>query len=149
MIYSPPPCTYFTEPTVIPYDQALLSLWGDETSGQVAGWFCVSSEEIHALVFALPPGGRYQRSEDYQAVYVGDICYYVLQGTWTLHNPETGEVVVAEAGTWEVYAPPPAKGGGVAYAKTRPNLRCAMAAMRYQGAGQRVKVISRPNTPCK
>jgi hypothetical protein len=87
MLYSPPPCTYFTEPTVIRHDQALLKLWGDETSGQVADWFYLSSEEIHALVFALPPGGRYQRSEGYRTVYAGDICYYVLQGTLTLHNP--------------------------------------------------------------
>lgn len=144
MTYRPPPRTYFTEPTVIRRDQALLSLWGDETSGQVSDWFYVSSEEIHALVFALPPGGRYQHSEDYRTVYRGDVCYYVLQGELTLHNPESGEVVVAQAGEavffqtdawhygynfgnqelkiWEVYAPPPAKGGGIAYAKTRPNL---------------------------
>jgi quercetin dioxygenase-like cupin family protein len=144
MTYRPPPRTHFTEPTLIRYDQAIRSLWGDEDSGQVSDWFYVSSEEIHALVFALRPGGHYRHSEQYRTVYSGDVCYYVLQGTLTLHNPETGEVQVANAGEaaffqtdawhhgynfgeqelkiWEVYAPPPARGGGIAYAQTRPNL---------------------------
>src|SRR5262249_6310169 len=73
-----------------------------------------------------------------------DEVLHVLQGTFVLANPETGEVVRAEPGesvffrrdTWhhgfsygteelrvlELFAPPPATGSSGAYARTRPYL---------------------------
>ena len=95
-------------------------------------------------MFGLPPGGVFRHSESFRTVFAADELLHVLQGTLVLANPETGEVVRADAGesvffrrdTWhhafaygdeplrvlELFAPPPATGTSGAYARTRPYL---------------------------
>jgi quercetin dioxygenase-like cupin family protein len=134
----------FEEPTHVPYASVTRHLWGDEASGQVPDWIYVSSDKIHHLVFALPPGGRFQHSESFRTVFAADELLYVLEGAVAFANPETGEVVPTVAGeavffrrdTWhhafnvgagavrvlEFFAPPPATGASSTYARTKEYL---------------------------
>ena len=134
----------FDGPTAIPYSAAVRYLWGDDVSGEVSDWIYASTELIHMLVWALPPGGRCLHSDTHRTVFGADVTYVVLGGTLVLANPETGEVKVAETGeavlfrrdTWhhifshgldqlrvlEFFAPPPSTGTSRKYAQTRPPL---------------------------
>jgi quercetin dioxygenase-like cupin family protein len=144
MTYKPSPRPAFDEPTAIRAQDAVRHVWGDADSGFVQDWIYVSSDRIHALVFGLPPGGSFRHSQSFRTVFAADELLHVLRGTLVLANPETGEVVRAEAGesvffrrdTWhhgfsygdeelrvlELFAPPPAMGSSGAYAQTRPYL---------------------------
>jgi quercetin dioxygenase-like cupin family protein len=148
MGYKPSPRPSFDGPTAIRAADAVRHAWGDEESGLVEDWIYVSSERIHAIVFGLPPGGAFRHSESFRTVFAADELLHVLQGTLVLANPETGEVVRAEAGesvffrrdTWhhgfsygddplrvlEYFAPPPATGTSGAYAATRPFLEASV-----------------------
>ncbi|HEX6724862.1 MAG TPA: cupin domain-containing protein [Gaiella sp.] len=130
---------------------AVRHTWGDEEAGFVEDWIYVSSQQIHAIVFGLEPGGAFRHSESFRTVFAADELLYVLQGTLVLANPETGEVVRAEPGesvffrrdTWhhgfsygdeplrvlELFAPPPATGTSGAYARTRPYLAQSLYAV--------------------
>ena len=131
-------------PTVIRPPDVTHHLWGDEEAGYVGDEVLVSSGELHALIFTLPPGGRFGHSQRNRTVFGADEVYYVLDGVLVLANPETGQLCRAEPGdavffrkdTWhhgfsrsskplrvlEVFAPPPAAGMSSAYAATRPYL---------------------------
>ena len=134
----------FDGPTAIPYGAAIRYLWGDDVSGEVSDWIYASTDLIHMLVWALPPGGKCLHSDTHRTVFGADVTYVVLGGTLVLANPETGEVKVAEVGeavlfrrdTWhhifshgleqlrvlEFFAPPPSTGTSRKYAQTRPPL---------------------------
>jgi len=134
----------FDGPAAIPYRMVTRFLWGDETSGEVSDWIYASTDLIHMLVFALPPGGRCLHSDAHRTVFGADVTYVVIGGTLVLANPENGEVKVAESGeaiffrrdTWhhifshgadqlrvlEFFAPPPSTGTSRKYAQTRPLL---------------------------
>jgi len=144
MGYRPSPRPSFDAPTAIRAADAVRHTWGDEEAGFVEDWIYVSSERIHVIVFALPPGGAFRHSDSFRTVFAADELLHVLQGTLVLANPESGEVVRAEPGesvffrrdTWhhgfsygedelrvlEFFAPPPATGTSGAYAQTRPYL---------------------------
>ena len=144
MGYKPSPRPSFEVPTVLRADEVVRHTWGDEAAGFVEDWIYVSSQLIHAIVFGIPPGGRFTHSESFRTVFAADELLYVLQGTLVLANPENGEIVRAEPGesvffrrdTWhhgfsygdeplrvlEFFAPPPATGTSGAYAQTRPYL---------------------------
>jgi quercetin dioxygenase-like cupin family protein len=150
MGYQPSPRPPFEGPPVIRAADAVRHTWGDEEAGFVEDWIYVSSQRIHAIVFALPPGGAFRHSESFRTVFAADELLYVLQGTLVLANPETGEVVRAEPGesvffrrdTWhhgcsygdeplrvlELFAPPPATGTSGAYARTQPYLEQSLYA---------------------
>lgn len=145
---SPPaagsPRPTFDGPATIPYSSAVRFLWGDDISGEVSDWIYASTDLIHMLVWALPPGGKCLHSDTHRTVFGADVTYFVLGGKLVLANPETGEVRVAEAGevvlfrrdTWhhifshgldqlrvlEFFAPPPSTGTSRKYAQTRPPL---------------------------
>ena len=134
----------FDGPTAIPYSAATRYLWGDDVSGEVSDWIYASTDLIHMLVWALPPGGKCLHSDTHRTVFGADVTYFVLSGTLVLANPETGEVKVATTGeavlfrrdTWhhifshgveqlrvlEFFAPPPSTGTSRKYAQTRPAL---------------------------
>jgi quercetin dioxygenase-like cupin family protein len=134
----------FDGPAAIPYSAAIRYLWGDDISGEVSDWIYASTDLIHMLVWALPPGGKCLHSDTHRTVFGADVTYVVLGGTLVLANPETGEVKVAEVGeavlfrrdTWhhifshgleqlrvlEFFAPPPSTGTSRKYAQTRPPL---------------------------
>lgn len=144
MSYAPSPRPTFVSPTAIPYASVTRHLWGDDESGEVADWIYVSSDQIHQLVFALPPGGAFQHSDAYRTIFAADEVLYVLSGTMVLANPETGEVHRIAPGeaaffrrdTWhhawnwgtddlrvlELFSPPPSQGTSGSYARTKPLL---------------------------
>jgi len=142
--YRPSPRPSYDAPTLVREADAVRHTWGDEEAGLVDDLIYVSSQQLHTIVFALPPGGAFRHSESFRTVFAADELLHVLQGTLVLANPETGEVVRAEPGesvffrrdTWhhgfsygadelrvlEFFAPPPATGTSGAYAQTRPYL---------------------------
>jgi quercetin dioxygenase-like cupin family protein len=144
MGYKPSPRPSFDEPTVLRADEVVRHTWGDTDAGLVEDWIYVSSQLIHAIVFGMPPGGKFTHSESFRTIFAADELLYVVQGTLVLANPETGEIVRAEPGesvffrrdTWhhgfsygneplrvlEFFAPPPATGTSGAYAQTQPYL---------------------------
>jgi quercetin dioxygenase-like cupin family protein len=144
MGYRPSPRPSFEAPTAIREADAVRHTWGDEEAGLVEDLIYVSSELVHAIVFALTPGAAFRHSDSFRTVFAADELLHVLQGTLVLANPETGDVVRAEPGesvffrrdTWhhgfsygdeplrvlEFFAPPPATGTSGAYARNRPYL---------------------------
>jgi mannose-6-phosphate isomerase-like protein (cupin superfamily) len=144
MGYAASPRPTFSGPAHIPYEAVTRHLWGDQVSGEVSDWIYVSSDKIHQLLFALPPGGAFRHSEDFRTIFAADEVFYVLSGVMLLANPETGEVqrvmpgeaVFFRRDTWhhafnysteplhvlEIFAPPPAQGTSGSYARTKPNL---------------------------
>lgn len=119
-------------------------IWGDHEACEVADWIYASTQQIHALVFGLPPGGAFRHSPEFRTVFGADEVLTVLRGRMVLANPETGEVQLVETGgsiafgqdTWhhafahgteelrvlELFAPPPSTGSSGPYARTRPYL---------------------------
>jgi mannose-6-phosphate isomerase-like protein (cupin superfamily) len=142
--YKPSPRPTFDAPAAIPYGAVTRHLWGDEDAGEVADWIYVSSDRIHQLVYALPPGGSFRHSDEFRTVFAADVVYYVLSGVLVIANPGTGEVQRLEPGeaaffrrdTWhhafnystdplrvlEFFAPPPSQGTSGAYARAQPLL---------------------------
>jgi quercetin dioxygenase-like cupin family protein len=135
----------FDQPTAITRTAVTRHLWGDDISGCVSDLIYASTNSIHALVFGLPAGGRFEHSEEFRTVFGADELFQVLAGTMVLANPETGEVTRVPTGgyvffrkdTWhhayahgaeplrvlEIFAPPPASGTSGAYARTKPLLQ--------------------------
>ena len=92
------PFSRLREPRLLRYQDVPLVLWGDTTSGQVCDWFYATSDKIHFIMFSLRPGAYWRKSDAVKPVWDPDVAFYVLQGSLTLHNPETGEVYVADQG---------------------------------------------------
>ena len=110
-------------------------------------WIYASTEQVHMLVFGLPPGGAFRHSEDFRTIFAADELLHVLEGVLVIADPETGEVQRAGAGesvffrrdTWhhafalgpeplrvlELFAPPPAAGASSAYARAQPYLEAS------------------------
>jgi quercetin dioxygenase-like cupin family protein len=141
----PSPRPSYDKPTAIPYSEATLHLWGDQEAGYVEDRVFVSSDRIHQLELSLPPGGRFQHSDQNRTIFAADEFYYVLEGTLVIANPATGEVQRARTGegvffrrdTWhhgynydatrrlrvlEFFAPPPSQGTSSTYARTKDNV---------------------------
>jgi mannose-6-phosphate isomerase-like protein (cupin superfamily) len=144
MSYAPSPRPNFDVPTHIPYRNVTRHLWGEPASGNVSDWIYVSSEQIHQLVFGLPPGASFRHSNEFRTIFAADEVLTVLSGTLAIMNPENGEVQIVEKDssvffrrdTWhhamnysteslrvlELFAPPPSQGTSGSYAKTKNNL---------------------------
>lgn len=144
------PRPVFDQPHVVTMDNVTRHLWGDAESGHVGDEVLLSTDTLHALVFTLPPGGRFGHSPDNRTVFAADEVYVVLEGTIGVIDPEIGQVVRASAGegvffrrdTWhhgvnwgtgpvrvlEFFSPPPATGASSAYAKTVPYLESPLHA---------------------
>jgi mannose-6-phosphate isomerase-like protein (cupin superfamily) len=58
-------------------------------------WNMVSSDRMVFGIFQVPPGGTYGPPTD---VHVGDEVYYILNGTLTEFNPETGQCLEVKKG---------------------------------------------------
>ena len=145
MGYRPSPRPAFDAPTAIREGDAVHHVWGDEEAGFVDDRIYVSSQLIHAIVFALPPGGAFRHSDSFRTVFAADESCSTCsraprprepgdrRGPWA----EPGESVFFRRDTWhhgfaygdeplrvlEFFAPPPATGTSGAYARTRPYLQ--------------------------
>jgi quercetin dioxygenase-like cupin family protein len=93
----------FGGPTAVRRADGQRFLWGDERSGQVADVIYGRGERISAVTFDLGPGHWFGTSETWKPLYDQHRFYYVVHGTLAIHDPETGDVAVAQAGeavTW-------------------------------------------------
>lgn len=140
----PTPRPHFDEPRLIRREDAGHHVWGDEEGGFVTDRVISSSDQLHVLEFELPPGGRFGHTAENPTLFAADVAYVCVAGTLALADPETGETVLAPAGsgiyfgrdTWhhgyalgaetsraiEFMSPPPARGAASSYGKTRPLL---------------------------
>ncbi len=144
MGYSPSPRPTFDRPTALPFAEVVKHTWGDGGAGLVDDWIYVSSDLLHTIVFGMEPGRCFRHSEDFRTIFGADEVLHVLQGTFVIANPETGEVHRVEPGesvffrkdTWhhgfsygtdpvrvlEFFAPPPSTGTSGPYARTKEYL---------------------------
>ncbi len=144
MGYKPSPRPTFERPTALPFSEVVRHTWGDGGTGLVDDWIYVSSGLLHTIVFGMDPGGCFRHSEDFRTIFGADEVLHVLEGTFVIANPETGEVYRLEPGesvffrknTWhhgfsygaeplrvlEFFAPPPSTGTSGPYARTREYL---------------------------
>jgi gentisate 1,2-dioxygenase len=86
------------EPTLIRYSEAVRFLWGDEKSGQVSDWIYGSGARIASFMFSLRPGAYFKLSDTWKPLYDQHRLYYVYQGNLVIHDPEHGDVAVANEG---------------------------------------------------
>ena len=141
----PTPRPTYDEPTRLAAGDNTRHIWGDAQSGFVIDRVHLSSELLHVLEFALPPGGRFGHSPENPTIFAADELLYVLDGELLLSDPSTGETQRIEAGdaafferdTWhhgraggdrgvrvlEFFSPTPATGASSAYARQQPYLQ--------------------------
>lgn len=77
------------KPAVITRDKVVTEIYPPDkpyTSNIV--WLYASTDKLSSGVFMLPPGARFAPPD----VHDGDEVYYILKGTLTVLNPETGGV---------------------------------------------------------
>lgn len=144
MGYKPSPRPTFDRPTALPFTDVVRHTWGNPEAGLVDDWIYVSSDLLHTIVFGMEPGGCFRHTEDFRTIFGADEVLHVLQGTFVIANPETGEVLRVESGesvffqkdTWhhgfsygavpvrvlEFFAPPPSTGTSGPYARTKEYL---------------------------
>ncbi len=144
MGYKPSPRPTFDRPTALPFADVTRHTWGNPEAGLVEDWIYVSSDLLHTIIFGLDPGRSFRHSEDFRTIFGADEVLHVLQGTFVIANPETGEVLRVEEGesvffrkdTWhhgfsygaepvrvlEFFAPPPSTGTSGPYARTKEYL---------------------------
>ena len=144
MGYKPSPRPTFDRPTALPFAGVTRHTWGNPEAGLVDDWIYVSSGLLHTIVFGMEPGKCFRHSEDFRTIFGADEVLHVLEGTFVIANPETGEVLRVEPGesvffrkdTWhhgfsygaepvrvlELFAPPPSTGTSGPYARTKEYL---------------------------
>lgn len=93
------------EPQLVRKSEATRSLWGDRESGQTADLIYGRGDLISGVMLTSGPGHWFGSSDTWRAVPPNDEhrFWYVVQGAIAMHDPETGDVAVAEAGegiTW-------------------------------------------------
>ncbi len=70
-------------------------LWGDEEAGYANDLFYQLTPQLAIVVACVPPGGSFTSSKQHRTVFNSDEALYVLDGQYTIQNPESGEVCVA------------------------------------------------------
>jgi quercetin dioxygenase-like cupin family protein len=98
------------KPTLFRYDPSNIVLWGDDTSHHVTDWMWGRGDKLFPVMFALRPGEFFKHSDsaidkDYRTIWKDQRVCYVLNGTFTTHNPETGEVHQASEGEGISFGP--------------------------------------------
>ena len=86
------------ETAVIRHDEATRFLWGDPVSHQVSDWVYGGGSRTSSFMYSLRPGEWFKSSKVWKPLYDEHRFYYVLQGVLAIHDPENGEVAVAERG---------------------------------------------------
>lgn len=97
LVQAPKDVRYFKEPMLVRYHEATRFLWGDEESQQVSDIIYGRGDRIASLTFSLAPGGYFKSSKAWKPLFDQHRFYYVVQGSLAIHDPERGEVAVAEA----------------------------------------------------
>ena len=87
-----------TKPQITRRDSAQSFLWGDDDSGYANDKFYSLTQELSIVVACIPPGGRFTSSDTFKAIFDADEALYVLEGQYTIQNPENGEIRTANAG---------------------------------------------------
>jgi quercetin dioxygenase-like cupin family protein len=100
-----PPGISFDAPTLITAAQAPRFLWGDPEAGFISDWIYGSSPDIHMMSFEMTVGSRFGNSPNFKTYYNCAETYHCLEGEFTFHCPETGEVHVLNSGD-TLYFPP-------------------------------------------
>ena len=98
------------KPTLVRYDPSKIVLWGDSTSNYVTDWLWATGEKLFPVMFGLRPGEFFKHSEtsldsNFKTLYDDQRVCYILKGTFTTHNPETGEVFQAREGEGLYFGP--------------------------------------------
>ena len=57
-------------------------------------WVLASTDKVFSAMYQIPPGGKFEPAD----IHDGDEPYYILEGTLTMRNPDTGQVVVVGQG---------------------------------------------------
>jgi mannose-6-phosphate isomerase-like protein (cupin superfamily) len=93
----------FEGPTLVRRADAKRFLWGDETAHYVSDLIYGRGARVAALVYSLRPGAQFGASDTWKPLYDQHRFYFVVSGSLAIHDPESGEVAVAQAGeaiTW-------------------------------------------------
>ena len=80
-------------PCLLTRETSIPRVYGDPPH-QVATRLHVSTDKLTCTEFSVPPGEYFSPPD----IHTGDEVYYVLAGTATVLNPETGEVFTAHEG---------------------------------------------------
>lgn len=88
----------FEVPTLVRFNDATRFLWGDNEAQYVNDYIYGKNSKIGCVVFTLRPGAFFKVSSAWKPFYKQHRFYYVVQGELTIHDPETGDVVIAKAG---------------------------------------------------
>jgi gentisate 1,2-dioxygenase len=75
------------KPTLITRDKIVTFAYGNKPHLDF-NWLFISTDKLHVGIYQIPPGGRFEPPD----VHAGDELYYILKGTLTMFNPETGDV---------------------------------------------------------
>lgn len=97
-IQAPKDVRLLKEPTVLRYSEGTRFLWGDEQSHQVADVIYGRGERISPVMYSLRSGEYFKNSATWRPHYHQDRFYFVVQGQLAIHDPESGEVAVADEG---------------------------------------------------
>ncbi len=76
------------KPVVITKARAKQYIYPDKAEGSDFNWAFASTDKTFVGIYQLSPGARFFPAD----VHAGDEVYYILNGTLTVVNPETGEV---------------------------------------------------------
>lgn len=106
--YQPSPRPSYDTGTAVPRSAAARHVWGDPEAGEILDLIYVSGEQIHQLVFEIPPGGQFTHSPEHRTVFGADEVLYAVAGHVAVADPEAGRVVRLSpgdavffgAGTW-------------------------------------------------
>lgn len=97
-VQAPKSPRYFNGPVLVPHAEATRFLWGDEESHHVSDLVYGRGDRVSSVAFALSPGGYFKASKAWKPLYDQHRFYYVVEGTLAIHDPERGDIAVAEAG---------------------------------------------------
>ena len=81
------------KPTKITKDMELVTTYGVNGQDMIA-YFFVSTAQVNSSAFICPPGHHLEPP----GVHCNDEVYYVVKGTVTVSNPDTGEAVRVKEG---------------------------------------------------
>ena len=75
-------------PIVITRSQTKQFIYPDKPENSDFNWNYASTDKFFIAQYQLSPGVKFMPAD----VHTGDEVYYVVEGTLTMFNPETGEV---------------------------------------------------------